>query len=190
MKSGIYEIKNKHNGHRYIGSSLNIDRRWHDHKHLLTCGNHHSSYLQNAWNKYGEDAFEFSIIELCFPWVLTSREQYFFKTYHPEYNVSKDTLRPMMGLKHSDETRDKISKSLIGRVKWNIGRIASDETRQKISDKLKGNSNSKGSTKSQEARKKISEARKGKPLSEEHKKKLSEAISGRIPWNKGKSKDV
>lgn len=32
MVSGIYMITNKINGHRYIGGSLNIERRFNDHK--------------------------------------------------------------------------------------------------------------------------------------------------------------
>lgn len=40
---------------------------------------------------------------------------------------------------------------------------------------------------SEEARKKMSEARKGIIFSEEHKKKISESHKGKTPWNKGKS---
>ena len=44
----------------------------------------------------------------------------------------------------------------------------------------------KPKTKSEETKKKISEAHKGKHLSEEHKKKLSEAHKGKTTWNTGK----
>lgn len=43
----------------------------------------------------------------------------------------------------------------------------------------------KGRHLSEEARRKVSEARKGKRFSEEHKKKLSEAHKGQVAWNKG-----
>lgn len=50
---GIYQILNVENGHCYIGSSENITKRWSQHKSVLRHNNHHSGYLQNAYNKYG-----------------------------------------------------------------------------------------------------------------------------------------
>lgn len=43
----------------------------------------------------------------------------------------------------------------------------------------------KGKHRSEETKKKISEARKGCKLSEEHKRKISEAQKGKTSWNKG-----
>lgn len=37
----------------------NAQIRWKDHLRLLRLNKHHSQYLQNAWNKYGENAFEY-----------------------------------------------------------------------------------------------------------------------------------
>jgi group I intron endonuclease len=59
--SGIYKIINKINGKYYIGSSKNINRRWNEHRSELNRNVHKNSYLQNAWNKYGEKNFEFVI---------------------------------------------------------------------------------------------------------------------------------
>jgi group I intron endonuclease len=61
----IYEIKHRKTGLRYIGYSKNVKGRWKEHKRDLTLGKHHSQYLQRAWNKYGENLFEFNIIETC-----------------------------------------------------------------------------------------------------------------------------
>lgn len=63
MASGIYMIKNKKTGQMYIGQSKHIKRRWVDHKYELVRGIHANTFLQNSWNKYGEDNFSFSIIE-------------------------------------------------------------------------------------------------------------------------------
>ena len=65
MAIGVYQIKNKENGLIYIGSSKNIKRRWKTHTDGLKKGNHDNMFLQKDWNKYGEDAFEFSILEEC-----------------------------------------------------------------------------------------------------------------------------
>lgn len=86
MSSGIYQIENKINSKVYIGSSNNIKRRWQKHKALLRHNKHPNSHLQAAWNKYGEDNFIFSIIELCNIDSLLDREQYFINTRNPEYN--------------------------------------------------------------------------------------------------------
>jgi hypothetical protein len=61
------------------------------------------------------------------------------------------------------------------------GAIRSDETRRKISEA------SKGKTFSEETKRKLSEANRGKTFSEEHKRKLSEVRKGKISWNKGKT---
>ena len=66
--SGIYKIINKVNGKYYVGSTTQLytsRSRWNNHKQALIRGNHRNSHLQNAWNKYGPDAFEFIIIEKC-----------------------------------------------------------------------------------------------------------------------------
>ena len=89
MRSGIYKIENKVNSKVYIGSSNNIKRRWQKHKALLRHNKHQNSHLQAAWNKYGEDNFAFSIVELCPIDNLISREQYFIDSMNPEYNQSK-----------------------------------------------------------------------------------------------------
>lgn len=60
---GIYKIKNKVNHKVYIGESINVKARWSHHRSDLRKGTHHSKYLQADWNKYGEKAFKFSVIE-------------------------------------------------------------------------------------------------------------------------------
>ena len=62
---GIYKIKNKVNGKVYIGQSIRIEKRWIDHKKTLRSNSHRNIYLQNAWNKYGEENFIHEIIEEC-----------------------------------------------------------------------------------------------------------------------------
>lgn len=63
MVSGIYAIKNKVTGKYYIGCSKHCHKRWKQHKYSLVRGTHHSVKLQRSFNKYGLEAFEFSIIQ-------------------------------------------------------------------------------------------------------------------------------
>lgn len=61
--SGIYGIFHIGKQSVYIGSSNNIYMRWINHRSLLNNDKHHCSHLQNVWNKYGSNAFEFKILE-------------------------------------------------------------------------------------------------------------------------------
>lgn len=88
---------------------------------------------------------------------------------------------PMFGKLVSEETREKISKS-------NTGQKRSEETKNKIRTKLKGNSNTLNYKYSEESKKKIlesgkglriSEANLGRKNSEESKNKMSERRKGR-----------
>lgn len=65
MKPGvIYVIECAGNGKRYIGStSRRPNQRRLEHLHHLRAGKHHSRRLQRCFNKYGEDALSFSVVE-------------------------------------------------------------------------------------------------------------------------------
>lgn len=60
----IYAITHLASGRKYVGSSINPTGRWIEHRSDLKLGKHHCAYLQNAWNKYGKNTFEFSIIRV------------------------------------------------------------------------------------------------------------------------------
>ena len=67
QKSGIYKIINKVNGKYYVGSTKDFNKRWLDHKSALIGNRHPNDKLQRAWNKYGQDKFEFVITESTDP---------------------------------------------------------------------------------------------------------------------------
>jgi group I intron endonuclease len=108
MASGIYTIKNKANGKLYVGSAVDIDHRWRTHKSNLRNKKHGNRYLQSAWNKYGEDCFEFCIIEICFPFSLIEREQFYIDKFSPVYNLAPRAGNSL-GVKHTPEFKAKIS---------------------------------------------------------------------------------
>jgi group I intron endonuclease len=62
---GIYEIKCTVTDKVIIGSSIDIFGRYRHHLSDLRRCRHSNPYLQNAWNKYGENNFEFNIVEEC-----------------------------------------------------------------------------------------------------------------------------
>lgn len=95
--SGVYKIKCIITGKFYIGSSYRIFNRFKKHISNLKCQKHCNRYLQNAWNKYGKDKFEWSIlekIELSDHSVLLEREQFWIDLERPfdrtiGYNLSE-----------------------------------------------------------------------------------------------------
>ena len=148
IRSGVYEILNKTNGHRYVGSAVAMDKRWAKHKSDLFGNSHHSTYLQNAWNKYGEDAFEFEVLEQWEPEFLVSMEQWWMNMLRPEYNIAP-VAGSSLGCKHTDVAKAKMSVAQTGNTKalgnTNVlGYKHTKDAKKKISAALKGNTHARG----------------------------------------------
>lgn len=83
---GIYAIKNKLNNKMYIGSSIDIKKRWKQHKNLLKNNKHHSKKLQSAWNLSSAKNFEFKIIEETKIKNLLEKEDLYINKYNTFFN--------------------------------------------------------------------------------------------------------
>lgn len=83
--SGIYTWRNKTTGRVYVGQAKNIHKRRLQELRALrkevfnkkTINGH----LWNSWKKYGEDMFEFSVIEKVAQENLLEREIFFYRLY-------------------------------------------------------------------------------------------------------------
>src|SRR6266581_2800509 len=129
--SGIYKITCTANNRIYIGSALNLRERRRAHFGALRRNEHINKHLQNAWNKYGEQAFIFEVLEYILPMSLTAREQYWFNKLKPfdrkgfniareagstlGYKYAPETIEKMRGMKRSPEARVNISRAALGR---------------------------------------------------------------------------
>lgn len=205
MTSGIYEIRNTINGHRYIGSTANLKRRWRKHRSDLNKGRHHSVYLQRAWNKYGDAAFVFEILEKWNIEFLVSMEQWWMNMLSPEYNIAP-VARSCLGVKHTEETKANKSAFMIRRFRdpeerakiglTSKGRKHTPESKAKIGAAHRGrihssewranNAASKmGHEVSPETREKISASNKGKKHTPEWCAWHSERMRGNT-YTKGK----
>lgn len=133
---GIYMIKNTSNNKIYIGQSVNIYKRWEKHKSDLNNNRHDNKHLQNAWNKYGEDCFDFSIIEECVENELNDREIYYIQLYYSYNNLYGYNMTfGGDGCVPTDEVRLKMSESAKNRPP------ISEETRKKHSARVSGEKN-------------------------------------------------
>jgi len=112
LKIGIYRILNLETGKMYIGSTTtSFKRRWEQHRQQLEKGTHVSKHFQNSWNKRGEAAFLFEILEVVDnPEQVIEREQDWIDRYFSTgilYNTSP-TAGSTRGRRFSDESKAKI----------------------------------------------------------------------------------
>lgn len=91
--SGIYCIINTLNGKRYIGSAKDLYARVHTHFCLLRKNKSHSKHMQSSFNKYGEDVFNYSILEVCEELDLLKTEQFWIDKEKPEFNKNYEAER-------------------------------------------------------------------------------------------------
>ena len=61
--SGVYQIRCVPTGKIYVGSAVNLRKRWDQHRRSLRRGEHGNYRLQSAWDDFGEVNFAFEILE-------------------------------------------------------------------------------------------------------------------------------
>ena len=66
-EAGIFRITNQENGKVYLGSTLNLHGPLNKHRFTLQIGSHINRAMQQDWRKYGEDAFQFEIVDTVTP---------------------------------------------------------------------------------------------------------------------------
>lgn len=172
---GIYGIQNKINGKIYIGKTgMNFGDRWDSHRALLRSGKHFNQYLQRAWAKYGEENFEFIVIEDCLAEELDNKERYYIEQYRNQelsYNLADGGNGGYFLGKHlPEETKRKIGEK--NRINM-TGRRASEETKQKMSQSHKSRYEQWTDEERQAWGKMSSEKARGYTWSDEAKKKMA-----------------
>jgi group I intron endonuclease len=192
-QSGIYQIRNTVNGKVYVGSSSNLSARWRSHRCTLNKKTHVNIRLQRAWMKYGEDLFEFVVVEYVENVNnLILREQHWIDSLlswsqDTGYNICR-VAGSTRGVIRTPETRAKLSAKA-------MFRSPSPETRAKLSAATKGrkkcpesvakSSASRTGRKSSLAQiERMRVAQTGKRISDATKAKLSEVVKQQ--WASGK----
>jgi group I intron endonuclease len=127
----------------YIGSSKNLINRFNRHKNDLKQNKHYNSYLQNSYNKYGIENFEYEILEYCNEEVRVEKEQIWLdsiNSYNPliGYNLSNKASVPIRSLNGNERVR----KANLNN-KYCLGKKLSQETKDKIGNSGRGRKLSK-----------------------------------------------
>lgn len=96
-KSGVYRMVNLQNGKSYVGSSINLTKRFSVY-YNLNCLIKSSTLINRALFKYGYSGFSLEILEYCDKSKCIEREQYYLDLLQPplprqgEYNIFKIAL--------------------------------------------------------------------------------------------------
>jgi group I intron endonuclease len=182
----IYLRTNKINGKQYVGQTVNFEKRqneWNCNKAIYA-----GSYINNAREKYGIENWVVKVLRECDTQdELDEWEKYYIKTLNTKrpfgYNLT-DGGGGLSGYCLSEETKEKISKSLKGKYTGekspSYGKRHTEEAKHKMSK------SHIGKKLSEEHKRKIGEKSKGRKLSQQSKDKISKANKGNVPWIKGK----
>lgn len=181
----VYMAKNLVTGDSYIGADSYWPKRKHHHHYLAKRGG--GFHFHNALRKYGEDSFEWTILETVENDDLYEKEKFWIANENPSYNLTlggEGRTTPL-----TEETKKKISEKLLGNKnglgnKGRIGKKHDEETKSIISDKIKKTRNErKWSTK-----KKIGDKIVKGGISEwtdEERKSHGRKIGSMFWWNNG-----
>jgi group I intron endonuclease len=186
MEQVIYKIINVVNNKFYVGSTTNKKVRFRQHRKLLRGNRHHCKHLQAAWNKYGEDKFEFVVVETVPETMSLQQIEDIYLVQH----VGKPSCY------NSGYSSDAPWRNAPPEATPNFGRVMAEQQKEKISATLKEfyaadyfNHPRVGKTHSEETKLKIRQNRTptvgknhyryGKTLSEETKQKIGDAQRGK-----------
>lgn len=185
MTQVIYKIVNLVNDKFYVGSTINKKVRFRQHRKLLRGNRHHCKHLQAAWNKYGEEKFDFVVVEEV-PQAVSLQEvedkwlkehvgkPYCYNTGHSSVAPWRNApahITPNFGKSVTEDQRKQISQTLkdfYAQDYFNhprVGKQHTEETKAKISASKKANPVAywEGKTRSKDTKDKIGETQRGKP---------------------------
>lgn len=186
--AGIYKIQRIGTNQCYVGSSHWIGKRWATHRRELNSDTHQAHRLQNSWNKYGAEAFEFVILEtVCgdgqaLKSLLVEREQAWMDQLTPCFNTVP-AAGSTLGFKMPREIVERHRQQITGRKVTQeeaerlrtlaLGAKRSEATK----DKLRQHGIRRGIPRS--AVENSANARRGKTLSEGHIEQMRANSTGR-----------
>lgn len=175
----VYKITNTVNGKIYVGQTkTSLTKRFTSHK-CESKKERYTTELYKEMREYGSEKFKIEPLSEIktntkedLSSMLNVLERQYISNLKPEYNVSPGGIGHT-GVHWTEERREKFKELMSGENNPNFGKEMSNETREKLSKSLKGR------VISEESRKKRSETMKGVPKSDETRMKMKESASKR-----------
>lgn len=204
MEKYIYKITNLKNNKVYIGQTKNYNRRISSHKSMLKSNNHTNKNLQEDYNKYGLESFEFSYIQIVNENIALDIETYWINYYggiesENTYNMtdiftSNYQVKIFISNSNKGNIKTQRMKNIESKFKTKFYQTNKGiKVKDQISKTLKDYFNTEKGIKQRNqlsnlAKKRIANKNGmyGKYHSDSTKKLISQKNKGRIAWNKGK----
>lgn len=133
---GIYFIFNNITNNIYVGSAVCLGQRIKNHRNSLRNNKHRNKYLQNAFNKYGEENFEIRPVEILYnKKMLIEREQHHIdiqkKIFKHEYNINP-IAGSALGYHHTEETKKHLSEIKLNKNNPQYGKTGENNPNHKL----------------------------------------------------------
>ena len=139
---GIYKLYFTNDKRFYIGSTNDLQERLQAHVRAIKKQKHFNKYFQRLCLKIGVENLKYEILAKCPQEYLLKMEQWFIDKLNPELNLAETVGRPPVnrkrGYKMSEEAKQNISKAKTGKKVDRSNYTHSEETLNKISQSLKG----------------------------------------------------
>ena len=135
----IYSIYSISQNKYYIGKSKDINARISKHKSDLRLGKHHSHYLQNTYNKYGEKDLVYEIILQCsYDETIEYEKKYIaeFNSFVDGFNSTTGGEYGAPGRHFSKETLERLSQNVLGEKNPCYGKWGDLNPNSKINKKI------------------------------------------------------
>lgn len=199
-RPGIYEIKNGETGMKYIGRSVNLDRRIRAHQSMFRNGYHRNYLVERDLREYGKESFTFGVLLYCSRDYIQFFENLFFeklggvpKSSDCLYNVRRESQPVRGSLNVSEQTKESMSEA-------QKKRMEDESERRKIARSLENYYEEnehplKGQSHDEEVCRRISDSLqeyyrknphpnegreyRSRELTEDHKEAISEGLKGR-----------
>jgi len=124
-KTGIYLWTNKISGVCYVGSAVNLSRRFKDYfnkSYLIMEVKKNNSLIYRALLKYGYSRFRLDILEYCDIKFVIKREQFYLDSLDLKYNILK-VAGSLLGFKHNILSKEKIRIAKLGKPRSEMTKL-------------------------------------------------------------------